>query len=416
MHAYSDIVVVGAGPAGLCFARAMEGSGLSVSLIERQPAAVLAAPPDDGREIALTHRSRSLLTSLGVWRHLRTDEIGVLRDARVLDDATRTQLWFRHQDGGRAELGWLVGNHALRRAAYLEATSGAQVRLHTGIEASGLRRVDGHVELDLGDGSRLRTRLLIAADSRFSALRRAAGIAADLHDYGKTMLVLRMRHEVPHEGVAWEWFARGQTLALLPLAEPHTSSVVVTLAPAAMQTLLALDDAALEAELAARFRHRLGTMRVAGPRCTYPLVGVYARAFVADQFALLGDAAVGMHPVTAHGFNFGLLGAATLARELRAAHAAGQPFWAREPLCRYQRAHRLATWPLYRATQALATLFTDDRAPARLLRRMSLDLGARLTPFRRWVAAGLTDEAPSPAPWCQIAAALRPSRPTHSPG
>src|SRR3546814_1177674 len=73
-----------------------------------------------------------------------------------------------------------------------------------------------------------------------------------------------------------------------------------------MQALLALDDAALEAAMAERFQQRLGAMRVAGPRCAYPLVGVYAKRFVAERFALIGDAAVGMHPVTAHGFNFGL--------------------------------------------------------------------------------------------------------------
>ena len=51
-----DIVVVGAGPAGLSFARSLAGSGLKVALVERQPRAALADPVDDGREIALTHR------------------------------------------------------------------------------------------------------------------------------------------------------------------------------------------------------------------------------------------------------------------------------------------------------------------------------------------------------------------------
>ena len=39
-----DIIVVGAGPAGLAFARALEGSGLNIALVERQPEEVLAAP------------------------------------------------------------------------------------------------------------------------------------------------------------------------------------------------------------------------------------------------------------------------------------------------------------------------------------------------------------------------------------
>ncbi|PWK85313.1 5-demethoxyubiquinol-8 5-hydroxylase UbiM [Fulvimonas soli] len=401
-----DIVVAGAGPAGLCFARALAGSGLRVALVERQPEAALAQPADDGREIAITHRSRRLLETLGLWRHLRAEEIGVLRDALVIDGDARGGLRFRHQDGGRPQLGWLLSNHAIRRAAYAEAAALPQVRLLAGAQAGALRLGDEGVELSLDGGEVLRARLAVAADSRFSALRRAAGIAADMHDFGKLMLVLRMRHDAPHEGTAWEWFGRGQTLALLPLHDPHTSSVVLTLPPGPMQALLALDDAALEAQMAGRFRHRLGAMRVAGPRCAYPLVGVYARRFAAERFALLGDAAVGMHPLTAHGFNFGLLGAATLACELRAELAAGRPFWERAPLARYERAHRLATWPLYRATQALAGLYTDDRAPARALRRLALEAGARLRPFRRMVAAGLAAEDESPSPLRRLASFL----------
>ena len=37
-----DIVIVGAGPAGLCLARALSGHGLSIVLLERQAEQALA--------------------------------------------------------------------------------------------------------------------------------------------------------------------------------------------------------------------------------------------------------------------------------------------------------------------------------------------------------------------------------------
>ncbi|TNF08173.1 MAG: FAD-dependent oxidoreductase, partial [Pseudomonadales bacterium] len=37
-----DIVIVGAGPAGLCLARALSGHGLSIMLLERQAEQALA--------------------------------------------------------------------------------------------------------------------------------------------------------------------------------------------------------------------------------------------------------------------------------------------------------------------------------------------------------------------------------------
>jgi 2-polyprenyl-6-methoxyphenol hydroxylase-like FAD-dependent oxidoreductase len=62
-----DVVVVGAGPAGLAFTRSLAGAGLSVALIEGQDEAALRDPAFDGREIALTHNSIRLLKSLDVW-------------------------------------------------------------------------------------------------------------------------------------------------------------------------------------------------------------------------------------------------------------------------------------------------------------------------------------------------------------
>jgi 2-polyprenyl-6-methoxyphenol hydroxylase-like FAD-dependent oxidoreductase len=54
----------------------------------------------------------------------------------------------------------------------------------------------------LADGRVLTTDLLVAADSRHSSTRRALGIAADMHDFGRTMLVCVMTHPVPHHHAA----------------------------------------------------------------------------------------------------------------------------------------------------------------------------------------------------------------------
>lgn len=380
-----DLVVVGAGPAGLCFVRSLADLGLRIALIERQPEEALAAPADDGREIAITHHSREVLGELGLWARLAEEDVGTLRDAQVLDGNDHKALMFSHEEAGTSQLGWLLSNHAIRRAAYAEVVELPGVQRFTGVSVSATRRDSDGVEVVLDNGEVLQAGMLVAADSRFSTLRREAGVTASMHDFGKTMLVCRMRHERPHAQTAWEWFGYGQTLALLPLHDAHTSSVVLTLLPQQMQQLLAGDDAALASDVTARFQHRLGDMSVVGPRCTYPLVGVYARNFVAERFAVIGDAAVGMHPVTAHGFNFGLLSQETLAREMRAALRAGRPVWDASHLKRYERKHRRATLPLYLTTQMLAGLYTDDRRPARAARKLALATAAHLAPFRRVV-------------------------------
>ena len=139
--------------------------------------------------------------------------------------------------------------------------------------------------------------------------------------------------------------------------------MVVTLPPGDIQGLMAAPDTEFAAAMESRFQRRLGNMSLASTRHAYPLVGVYPRRFVAERFALIGDAAVGMHPVTAHGFNFGLLGQDLLGRAIRHAQAGHTDIGDPRHLARYAGDLRRATRPLYLATSAITRLYTDDSRP-----------------------------------------------------
>lgn len=405
-----DLIIVGAGPAGLCLARALRDSGLRLALVEQQTAAALQAPAFDGREIALTQHSAQLLRQLGLWPHLGDENIAQLKVALVMDGAhgrgqARMNISHTHSPPRHAlpELGHLVGNHHIRRAAWLanfgddesSAPPGPAPTLLSGEQVSQIHTDASGARLVLASGTSLSARLVVAADSRHSSTRRAMGIAADLHDYGRSMLVCQMTHQQAHFDTAWEWFDHGQTLALLPmkpcpLTGQHRSSVVLTLPSHELQALLDMPDEAFGAAMTRRFDERLGTMRLASTRHAYPLVGVWPRRLVAQRFAAVGDAAVGMHPVTAHGFNLGLRSIDTLSRLLTDARRSGQDIASPALLERYQQTHQRASRGLYMATHALATLYTREQAPARWLRHSLVQLGERVTPFKRALAGSLT--------------------------
>ena len=186
-----------------------------------------------------------------------------------------------------------------------------------------------------------------------------------------------------------------QTLALLPMnPDPASglprSSVVLTLPHQDIQPLLEMDETAFNRDMTRRFGGQLGDMRLTSTRHAYPLVGVWARRLVAQRFAAVGDAAVGMHPVTAHGFNLGLRSIDTLSKALIQARQNSQDIASPQLLERYQQTHQRAARGLYMATHAVATLYTREHVPARWLRRGMVELGERFTPFKRAVAASLT--------------------------
>jgi len=394
-----DIVIVGAGPSGLCLARSLSGQGLTIVVIEQQSLDAISNPAFDGREIALTQRSASTMKDIGLWQLIEPQAISQLRDAKILDGRSQFEMLIPHQLSKYQELGWLISNHAIRKAAY-DATQEANdlhhdITLINGRKVIQVKTSQKMAGVVLDDQTEISAKLIVAADNRFSTTRRMMGIPADMHDFGRNMLVCCMTHDAPHDHIAWEWFDYGQTLALLPMnPDPETgryrSSVVITVASDEAEELMKLNPEAFSRNAKERFGNRLGEMELVSTIHSYPLVSVYPKRLVGTRFATVGDAAVGMHPVTAHGFNFGLLGVQQLLKEILGAHKVGKDIGDQALLLRYERTHRLKTKPLFLMTRLITEIYTKESPPAKFLRKALLHISEKLTPFKKSIALSLT--------------------------
>jgi 2-polyprenyl-6-methoxyphenol hydroxylase-like FAD-dependent oxidoreductase len=130
-------------------------------------------------------------------------------------------------------------------------------------------------------------------------------------------------------------------------------------------SIMDMNEADFADDIRHRFDSRYGDMKLISKRFPYPLVGVHASKFCAKRFALIGDAAVGMHPVTAHGYNLGLSGQEILAKNIISAIAQQKDIGTSSLLESYQRKHMRMTRPMFHGTNELVKFFTDDRIPAR---------------------------------------------------
>jgi len=385
-----DILIIGGGPIGLGFARMMAPTGCKIGIVEKQPAEKLAAAPDDGREVAITHRAHGLLARYGILPHIPEKEIHILHAAEVINQGSPSSLHFSPEDSDKENIGFVISNYLIRRAAYKAIRDCDNIALIEGaVSALDLGRDAAAVTL--GGGRKLSAKLVAAADSRFSTLRDMAGIRTDKLDFKRLCIVCRIDHDKSHRHIASECFLNGLTLATIPLAD-YTSSLVLTMTKEKGESVLALDDAAFIEKVNAWTAKRLGRVKIAGKRHAYPLVGVYAQSFSAPRFALLGDAAVGMHPVSAHGFNFGMYGAQALAEIVTGAMLNGLDIGSPLLLQNYTARHRATTRPMYEGTNAIVQLYTDDRPLARLARKGVLTAGKILTPVRKMLVKTLTQE------------------------
>ncbi len=385
-----DIIIIGAGPAGLSFARQLEDTGLSIALIEKQTEKELADPAYDGREIALTHLSHRLMTENGTWQHMPAESISLIKDAKVLNGDFSRPLFFDHRASGKDNLGFMVSNHFIRKAAYAAVKKQKNAKIIANTEVAHVNTTAECASVTLKNGKTLTAKLAIAADSRFSATRRMMGISAHMKDFGRQCIVCRVNLAEPHDDTAYECFFYDRTIAILPLVNQQCS-VVITLDAKDADNVLKQGKKAFERDLTERMQGRFSAMTLDTELYPYPLVAVYADKFYTQRFALVGDAAVGMHPVTAHGFNFGLRGADTLAREIKKALEFKRDIGADEVLKAYHRQHRRATLPLYLGTNTLVGLYTRTTPLAKFARKALLAVGQHLPPAKRLIMNQLTE-------------------------
>ncbi|WP_028357562.1 5-demethoxyubiquinol-8 5-hydroxylase UbiM [Brackiella oedipodis] len=388
-----DVVIIGAGPAGLSFARKIAPSGKKIAIIEKSSKEVLANPPYDGREIALTHLSKEIMQHLDMWSKIPEDEIYLLKEAKVLNGRSDYTLHFPQPHTARGKpadtLGYLISNHNIRRSAYEACQAFSNIHFVTGIGVESASN-DGHLPIvKLQDGTEMTAQLLVAADSRFSNTRRQLGISCDMHDFGRTVMVFRTEHTKSNGLTATECFFYGSTLACLPLGQ-HMTNCVVTIDANRTHELLDLNREQLAAHMQSLLKNRLGDMKVLSDIHSYPLVGVHARSFCSHRSALIGDAAVGMHPVTAHGFNLGLESAHILGNLVLEAAAAGQDIGNSTLLQRYNLRHQAHTRIMYHGTNVVVKLFTNETSPARFLRKAVVRLSNNMAPVKFLISRQLT--------------------------
>ena len=393
----ADAIIFGGGLVGLALAAALDASGLSVITVDPADPDLRTDAAFDGRTSAVSSSSMRMLRTIGVADHL--PEPGCpIRTIAVADGLKPGGLHFEPDDD--EALGWMHENRHLRAALRARAEAGSNSWLLWKSRVSEDARGPYGVVVSLADGRKLNAPLLIAADGRNSRTREEAGIKVARWKYDHQAIVSVLRHEVPHEHVAYEIFYPTGPLALLPMSDDsggHRSAIVWSVPNADAPGWLSLSDSDFAAEAEAAMGGFLGRVALLAPRSSFPLGFHHAAQITAERLALVGDSAHAVHPIAGQGLNLGFRDAAALAEVLVEGARLGLDLGDRQLLDRYQRWRSLDALSVAFATDSLTRIYAVPGRTASAVRRFGMGLVERIGPIRNRLMAearGTSGELP----------------------
>jgi len=399
-----DIVICGGSFVGLAMARALSTlapGAYSIAIVERRKPPEPGEVISDGRTVALTAAVKAMFEVIRIWPALAPEAQPILR-IELTDSALEAPVRPALMDLDASETedtaptAYIVENAKLLAALWdsMKELSNITFIAPEGIEdfVAGEAGVDIH----LASAGKLQAKLLIAADGHNSALREMAGIQTVVWPSDRVGIVATVGIERPHDGTARQHFLPAGPFAILPMTGNRASVVWTEDASVANEILSKGRDTVL-AELSRRFGPELGQLTLLSEAKAYPLTMTLARDFVRPRFALIGDAAHGLHWIAGQGLNHGLKDVAALSETLIEATRLGLDIGSLSVLKRYERWRRFDSVTSAFSAIALYTLFSNDSMALRMLRSSGLRTAGRLRPLKAFFmkeAAGLTGEMP----------------------
>lgn len=359
-----DVVIIGGGMVGSLLAFALNQQQFRVAVVERRTKKT--SLPE--RISAINIASQQILKRLTVFDKIPSQAMSPLQRLSVWDAIGGGEIQFDSADVGLPELGSIVENQAI--VAALQTDNVTIINA----QPARIQQHDNFVELEFTDQTSIKASLCVGADGAHSWLRETLKIPIKEYPYFQQAIIATVKTEKPHQHTGWQAFLPTGPLALLPLADKHSCSIVWSNHNTRATALMSMDSINFECELNSAFGTRLGYINEISERFTFPLVMRHATKYTDSRVALVGDAAHTVHPLAGQGANLGFLDAAALLDCLVKARSERKDIASTKNLGHYQRWRKAHNSEMIATMRLFHELFANAQPFKTQLRSQGLSL------------------------------------------
>lgn len=393
-----DVIIAGAGMAGLTLANLLVKQGKSLAVVDRVlPPGFDLEKPYDVRVTAVSPGSRAIFEHIGIWPQVQAKRTSAFDAMVVWDAVSGAKIHFRAREVHQPVLGYIVENNAIQSSLYesLGEVSGVHWCV-PGSVADMVHRNDG-IEVILENKQLLRAKLLVGADGSRSGVRGLAKIPYAEKPYLQQGIVANVQTEFSHQRTAWQRFLKTGPLALLPIGsdkQHRECSIVWSADHEYAKQLMQMGEEEFSREITRASDSRLGKIRLMSERAGFPLISGQAGNLVKPRLVLVGDAAHTLHPLAGQGANLGLTDVAVLADTLE--HTK-RDIGSIRVLRKYERARAGEIRVMQSAMHAFAAVYGSSSKPVVAARSIALNIAEHTPSMKRFFmehAMGLNRDRP----------------------
>ena len=396
MHSV-DIAIVGGGMVGLALAATFKDTELRIAVIENRLPEEQISEQHDSRVSALNRATENLLTHLGVWPDIMRSRSNSYTAMEVWEQDSFARIEFSAENFAQPNLGYIVENQVIQRALYEQVKRQSNVTFFAPTQCASIAIGESEAWLSLECGQALTAKLVVGADGANSWVRKQQDIPLTHWDYGHNAIVANIKTLEAHNSHARQIFTPNGPLAFLPLDQPNLSSIVWSTSPEHAERLMSMSQAEFNKSITAEFDNRLGLCEVVSERHAFPLKMRYARDFISERVALVGDAAHTIHPLAGQGVNLGFMDAACLHQQILSVWKQGKDIGALRHLRKYERWRKAEATKMIAAMQGFKQLFDGKSPPKKLLRGVGIAITNQIPLLKEEImkqALGLKGDLP----------------------